>query len=258
MIPNLRERVHARVSPRDLPFRFRGLEPTRTEALADAVIGFSMTLMVVSLDVPSDSAQLFTAMRGFVTFALTFFTLFSVWFAHNRFCRRYGLDDDRTTWLTAGVLFIVVFYAYPLKFVVSWLVDKHVGLPGPAVGPLDMLWVVSLYGAGFAALATLFGTLHHHALRLTDVLELDANERLETQLQVRTWFGSLFACVPMMLGPVMLAFPRRSTPWRVAAIGFLVLLVAGFLVYCVRLHRIGQERQRARKALDAAAKGPLS
>lgn len=253
MIPGLRERVHARVSPRDLPFRFRGLEPTRTEALADAVIGFSMTLVVVSLDVPRDSTHLFNVMRGFVTFAITFATLFSVWFAHNRFCRRYGLDDDRTTWLTAGVLFIVVFYAYPLKFVVSWLVDRHVGLPEPRVGPEDMLWVVALYGIGFAALALLFGALHRHALSLADVLELDESERLETRLQVRTWFGSLWACVPMMLGPVMLAFPRRSTPWRVAALGYLVVLVTGFVVYSLRVRAIALERRRHRAALEAAA-----
>lgn len=256
MIPNLRERVHARVSPRDLPFRFRGQEPTRTEALADAVIGFSMTLMVVSLDVPRDSTQLFTAMRGFVTFAITFATLFSVWFAHNRFCRRYGLDDDRTSWLTAGVLFIVVFYAYPLKFVVSWLVDRHVGLPEPSVGPNDMLWVVSLYGAGFATLGLLFGALHRHAYSLADLLELDEGERLETRLQMRTWFGSLWVCLPMVLGPVVLAFPRRSTPWRVAALGYLVVLVTGFVVYSLRVWAIAGERKRFRKALDAAAKEP--
>lgn len=90
-----RERIHGRVSPKDLPFRLRGVEPTRTEALTDAVVGFSMTLAVVSLDVPRDSAALLTAMRGFATFALTFFTLFAVWVSHHRFSRRYGIEDDR-------------------------------------------------------------------------------------------------------------------------------------------------------------------
>ncbi len=247
----LRERVHQRVSPKDLPFRFRGTEPTRTEALADAVIGFSMTLAVVSLDVPDDSGDLLRIMRGFVTFALTFLVLFTVWLNHHRFNRRYGLEDDRTTWLTAGILFIVVFYTYPLKFVLSWLVDQRVGLGGPTVHRDDMLWIVSLYGLGFSALGLLFGALHRHALSLADLLELTEAERLETLLQSRAWFGSLWVGLPLAGTALLAASPRKTAAFAAGAIAYLLLLLGGTIRYALLAQGITKERERARACLAA-------
>ena len=97
-------------------FRQRGLEVTRLESFSDAVFGFALTLLVVSLDVPKTVGDLFDAMRGFPAFALCFLFLALIWNSHYQFCRRYGLDDGRTRFLTCVLLFVVLFYIYPLKF----------------------------------------------------------------------------------------------------------------------------------------------
>jgi low temperature requirement protein LtrA len=97
-------------------FRLRGREVTRLESFSDAVFGFALTLLVVSLDVPKSFDDLVGTMRGFPAFAICFLLLAMIWNSHYKFCRRYGLDDATARFLTCVMLFLVLFYVYPLKF----------------------------------------------------------------------------------------------------------------------------------------------
>src|SRR5436189_5407117 len=101
-------------SPDLVGFRLRGREVTRLESFSDAVFGFALTLLVVSLDVPKTFTDLVTTMRGFPAFALCFLFLALIWNGHYRYCRRYGLDDGTARFLTCVLLSIVLSYVYPL------------------------------------------------------------------------------------------------------------------------------------------------
>ncbi len=87
----------------------------RIEGLADAVFGFALTLLVVSLEVPNTFDELLATMRGFFAFAISGWLLYSVWCDHYIFFRRYGLQDNATMHLSAVLLFVVLFYVYPLS-----------------------------------------------------------------------------------------------------------------------------------------------
>lgn len=78
----------------------RGGEITRLESFSDAVFGFALTLLVVSLDAPRTFDDLVGTMRGFPSFAICFLFLALIWNTHYKFCRRYGLDDGTTRFLT--------------------------------------------------------------------------------------------------------------------------------------------------------------
>lgn len=168
-------------------FRQRGLEVTRLEGFSDAVFGFALTLLVVSLDVPRNYADLINTMRGFPAFAVCFLLLALIWNSHYRFCRRYGLDDGLTRFLTCVLLFLVLFYVYPLKFLFNLSLNSLFGAPIPATTRItteELSRLLVIYGLGFAAvyLALLFLYLHAHRLR--DALELSALERLDTRFAI--------------------------------------------------------------------------
>jgi hypothetical protein len=170
-------------------FRWRGTEVGRLEALSDAVFGFAITLLVVSLEVPSTFTELLDSLRGLPAFAASFALLFLVWLNQYRFFRRYGLEDGVTIGLNAILLFVILFFVYPLKFVFQIVVGMALGrewiphagrIEGPMVsaaqGPLMML----IFGAGYVAVFLIFALLHVHAWRQRNALELDEIERYET------------------------------------------------------------------------------
>jgi uncharacterized membrane protein len=193
---------------RDWPgFRLRGHEVTRLESFSDAVFGFALTLLVVSLDVPKSFDDLVATMRGFPSFALCFLFLTLIWNGHYKFCRRYGLDDGTARVLTCVMLFLVLFYVYPLKF----LFNLSVGALGLAGSQHAMRMTGSqysqllvIYGLGFAAVYLALTLLYLHAWRLRDALELNDLEKLDTRYQMfrlvtLSAFGVIaaaLACVP--------------------------------------------------------------
>ena len=57
-------------------FSWRGQEVLRIEGFADAVFGFALTLLVVSLEVPNNFDELLSTMQGFFAFALSGWLLY--------------------------------------------------------------------------------------------------------------------------------------------------------------------------------------
>ena len=170
----------------DLPgFRLRGREVTRLESFSDAVFGFALTLLVVSLDVPKSFNDLVITMRGFPAFAICFLFLALIWNGHYKFCRRYGLDDGTARFLTCVMLFLVLFYVYPLKFLFNFSIGllfgsaSTVGMTGSQFSTL-----LVIYGLGFAAVYGAMTLLYLHAYRLREALDLNDLEKFDTRYQI--------------------------------------------------------------------------
>ena len=172
-------------------FRWRSHEISRIEGLSDAVFGFAITLLVVSLEVPKTFNQLSEIMRGFGAFAISFTLLFLVWFIHYKFFRRYGLQDTTTVVLSGVLLFVVLFYVYPLKFLFSTIVERFMGghgeirLPnGNVEAVIEHEQVASLmiiFDVGYLAVFAVFFLLFWHAYRKRKDLELNELEVFDTR-----------------------------------------------------------------------------
>jgi uncharacterized membrane protein len=173
-------------------FRWRGHEISRIEGLSDAVFAFAITLLVVSLEVPKTFSELAETMHGFGAFLVSFMLLFFVWFNQYKFFRRYGLHDSATVLLNAALLFVVLFYVYPLKFLFSFLIDRFTGghgevrLPnGNVVAMIEskeqMASLMLIFSLGYLAVFGVFVLLNWHAYRQRDALELNELERFDTR-----------------------------------------------------------------------------
>jgi uncharacterized membrane protein len=166
-------------------FRLRGGEVTRLEGFTDAVFAFAVTLLVVSLEVPRTYDELMTVMRGFFAFAVCFAVLVSIWHEHFVFFRRYGLSDGKTVWLNAALLFVVLFYVYPLKFLFTLVINQLLlRRPAPVEGattPAQAREHFIVYGSGVIAVFGMLALLYAHALRRRDQLALDRIELFETR-----------------------------------------------------------------------------
>src|SRR5271170_5873916 len=148
-------------------FHWRGGEITRLEAFCDVIVGFAITLLVVSLEVPHTYADLMTDMRGFLPFAVCFAQLAMIWRTHYRFSRRYGLEDPYTVFLNVVLLFLVLFYVYPLKFVFTLLFSEIMGADVTAnLGWHEASVLMRIYAIGFAAVFLLIVLMYAHAYRL--------------------------------------------------------------------------------------------
>jgi len=172
-------------------FRWRSHEVSRIEGLSDAVFGFAITLLVVSLEVPKTFKELSETMSGFGAFFISFMLLFLVWFNQHKFFRRYGLQDATTAWLNGALLFVVLFYVYPLKFLFTFLVNKFTGGHGEVrlangnIGEMiesndQMGTLMLIFGLGYLAVFAVFVLLHIHAYRKREALELTEIERFDT------------------------------------------------------------------------------
>jgi hypothetical protein len=173
-------------------FRWRGHEISRIEGLSDAVFAFAITLLVVSLEVPKTFNELAETMHGFGAFLVSFMLLFAVWFNQYKFFRRYGLRDTITVVLNAALLFVVLFYVYPLKFLFSFLIDQFTGghaeirLPNGNVVPMieskeQLSSLMIIFDLGYLAVFSVFVLLFWHAYRKREALELNLLEQFDTR-----------------------------------------------------------------------------
>jgi uncharacterized membrane protein len=197
-------------------FQLRGREVSRVEAFSDVVFGFALTLIVVSLEVPQTFHELMQIMRGFTGFAICFAILTWVWHCHHTFFRRYALTDEYTIFLNTVLLFLVLFYTYPLKFIFSIVTGQVSGSYG------DARTLFLIYGLGFAGIFALFFLMYRHAWSKREELELNEYERHDTvtamwmygsyvaiglvscgiaQVAGRSWMG-LAGLVYFAIGPV--------------------------------------------------------
>lgn len=161
-------------------FRQRGREVSRLEAFSDSMLAFAITLIVVSLEAPRSFAELVEVMRGLPVFAVCFALLIQIWYKHYVFFRRYGLNDFPTILLNMTLLFVVLFYVYPLKVLFS----AALGGGSVSFAFADVPALFTIYGAGFAAVNAVFVALYAHALRQAGRLELNALERFDTRMAI--------------------------------------------------------------------------
>jgi hypothetical protein len=155
--------------------------------------------------------------------------------------------------MTACLLFVVLFYVYPLKFVWTLMVNVILGsgttvMVGgsavPVVRASQMPTLLAVYGAGFAAVFTILALLYWHAYRKRAALELNELETHDTRSYLQE--NALMALVGLLSVGIALSNTRVSS------------LIAGLSYWLIGpvqyLH--GRHRGKLRKKLEEAEVSP--
>src|SRR2546428_2748529 len=202
----IREKLVQKEIGASADFRWRSHEISRIEGLSDAVFAFAVTLLVVSLEVPKTFTELAATMRGFGAFAISFALLFMIWFNQYKFFRRYGLQDNLTVTLNGALLFVVLFYVYPLKFLFTFLVNVFTGGHGEvrlANGNFELMvegnqlaTLMVIFGVGYVAVFSVFILLHLHAYGKREQLELNELELFDTRDSIQE--SALNCCIGVL------------------------------------------------------------
>jgi uncharacterized membrane protein len=215
-------------------FRLRGRSFSRIDAFSDVVFGFAITLLVVSLEVPHTFEELNHSLRGFIPFAICFVMLILLWYSHYKFFRRYGLHDNATIVINGILLFVVLFYVYPLKFLFTVLTNGWIGQDASAFGSgAQMRELMILYGIGFIAVYGLFTTLHWNAWRQRVILQLNPVELFLTRSAMVEYTS--MAAVGVISVLIALLAPRQFVG------------VAGFIYMALWFVGMGHGRWESRR-----------
>ncbi len=237
--------------PVEQGFRLRGQQVTRLETFVDAAFAFSLTLLVIFFnDLPDTVAELRDALRRVPTFAVCFVLLVLFWSAHNRWSRRFGLDDTKSTVFSLARVLVVLVFVYPLRMVTSsglhlltqgWVPSELGGLGADWL--LDLQTVFMVYAVGFGLLAWLVWRLNAHALRRAGELALDAHERYDTQTEINVHrIMAAAAGSSVLLSLLLLALPPpRGLLWLVGA----PMWAYAVMGVVLGVHGARRERRRA-------------
>jgi L-asparagine transporter-like permease len=110
------------------------------------------------------------------------------------------------------MLFLVLFYVYPLKFLFNFSITAGL-FGGPALSTSmsrsEFSTLLIIYGLGFAAVYLSLLLLYLHAYRLRDVLELTELEKFDTRYRIYR----LCTLVGMGLLAALLAFIPLVRNW---------------------------------------------
>jgi uncharacterized membrane protein len=206
-----------------MPFRYRAREVSRLEAFSDVIFGFALSLIVISLEVPKTYEALIETMRGILPFSFCFLIFIGLWLEHHEFFKRYALADKTTVILNMALLFVILFYVYPLKFMFVLMAKEIIGETVRMSVPQAQT-LFTIYGIGFTAVNWLLAAMYWHAYRQSDALQLNAVERIDTRESIYDAlltgvFGILsiiLAFTAIQLAGVvyfLLFIPKTAVPW---------------------------------------------
>ncbi|HMT75231.1 MAG TPA: TMEM175 family protein [Chitinophagaceae bacterium] len=198
----------------------------RVEALSDAVFAFSVSLLIISLEVPNTFEELKATIHNFVPFFATVALVFFFWYLQNEYFRNYGLNDGKVVFLNLALLALILFYAFPLKFLFTLLLSWFTGISFFSEVPKEGESILTqeqfpelivFFSIGYAIIWFIFYLLYHHTFKKRKVLELTAvetaylsNQRLDALVQVAIGLLSMVFSLlrlPLISGLCFLLLP---------------------------------------------------
>jgi uncharacterized membrane protein len=208
----------------DPDFQWRGQDVTRIENLSDIVFALSFGLLVTASTPPQTYDGLLSLLSSFPSVAFAMAILFMIWNFHFVYFRRYGLVDKKIISLNSVLLFLVIFFAYPLKFMADVMLAAVLAIFG-YFEPITSYRIdfaqtgelLALYSLVYAAIFLVIYLMYRHAFGRAEVLELTSAERKLTK-------AAMLNCLVQVIFGVVVAIITKFSPLGPWA-GFIYMLI---------------------------------
>lgn len=229
-------------------FRIRGLEMTRIEVFVDAAFAFALTMLAISFDeIPGNFEEMMTALKRAPAFIAAAAWLVWIWWNHNLWSRRFGLEDAWTAVLSTALLVVVMVYVYPLRVLAegafAWMTNQWLPNSFELQSWDELRGMFVFLGIAFALLCAVFFAFYALARKKAHVLRLDEQELYRVSTTQMLWASSAFT--GLLSATLAETLPDGAVPFS----GFAYLLLGVFppLIEGIR-HRGRPRRQSAGNA----------
>ncbi|WKN45945.1 TMEM175 family protein [Tunicatimonas pelagia] len=232
-------------SPSTSIYQQRGEGSSRLEQLSDGVFALAITLLLISSKIPETSEELISFTGDILAFAASTIVLIAIWYQHYLYFLRFNLKDKRTVVLNTFLLLVVLFYVYPLKFVISFILrylgygllillgidfdrEAYYALVTSVSSWETLPTIMIIYSAGYFSLMLAFALLYRHANRQKEVLSLTDWERWKSSKTMFQYFIQAGVAIVSIL--ISLVAEWTNAPWYAVAGGFAYFLI-GVAIY---------------------------
>lgn len=225
----LRDHI-ARNHDNDPHFRWRGESVTRIENLSDIVFALAFGMLVSASTPPTSYNDLLDHLWQIIPVVAGFTILVVIWNSHFVFFRRYALANQWVVFLNACLLLVVLFIAYPLRFIFDGLFGFLLGLTTGDWSRIEITGmdfaasghIVGIFALGYAVVFLIVALMYGHALRKKDLLDLNDKELALTKRSVWQYRASVL--IALAVGGLALLSPLG--PYAAILLSF-----TGFVAY---------------------------
>lgn len=184
----------------DPQFAWRTTEVLRIENLSDIIFALALGILVSA----SSTIRTFDDLTGYlisiIPIAAGFAMLVSIWNDHFIFFRRYALADGRIIVLNTALLLLILYIAYPLRFMFDSLFGFILLQAGQMerivemeVGYRESGIILAFFAAGFGAIYLIIALMYARVLRLADEIGLSPKERVLTRRTLYVHYARIAA-----------------------------------------------------------------
>lgn len=179
-------------------------ETGRLEAFSDGVFAIAITLLILTIPVPSDVKpdKLPTAIGdhwpAFLAYVLSFVTILIMWVNHHALFTMIRRSDHAFLMINGLLLMLVTFVNYPTALIAATLKEGLPGGPSMLQGTFNQRTAAAMYSGAFVVTAILFNVLWRYARRDGRLLARDHDRALVESITRQYRFGPLFYAVALL------------------------------------------------------------
>lgn len=197
----------------DPRFRWRGESVTRIENLSDIAFALALGMLVSASSPPNTFDDLRAHLIGVVPVIASFSMLVAIWNTHFTFFRRYGLADSVIVSLNAALLLVILFVAYPLRFIFdslfAWILvilgnDSRMNAMGISTYA-EAGEIMAYFSVGYACTYLLINLMYERAASKSELLELNATEQRMTLHSIV--YTRVQICLGVLIGALAMFTP---------------------------------------------------